>query len=251
MMKQFYRSAQVAFPLLVVLFLAFPQIDLQVSASLWAPDSGFWGQHLAWMGLLHQHIGKLLALCVLVALVAWGLSWVKADPFKLKKHRKSLAFLLLAIILGPGLIVNVLLKDQWGRARPGQVTEFGGINQFTPAWVVSGECAKNCSFVCGDASLGFILIAGVFVSRRPRVWVIASVLLGGLVGYVRIAQGGHFLSDVIFSWYAVIFSVWLTARWLQPGCWDRVFPQRSEGGRQGTEDRERGPHFPKPNSYLL
>jgi len=31
---------------------------------------------------------------------------------------------------------------------------------------------------------------------------------------MRSAQGGHFLSDVIFSFYIVYFSAWLLHRWL-------------------------------------
>ena len=235
MIRYVYRLAQIAFPLLVVLFLLFPQIDLAISQSLWSPQTGFWGAQQGWMELLHKHLGKVLALALLIILCALCLTWIKANPLNIKRHRKSLVFLLVAAVVGPGLVVNLLLKDQWGRARPAQVAEFGGERQFTSAWVISDACGKNCSFVCGDASVGFLLVAGVFVSRRPRLWLVASLLAGGVLGYMRIAQGGHFFSDVIFSWYAVIFSVWLVARWLRPGRWDKVFPA-------GNSAAESSPH---------
>ena len=64
-------------------------------------------------------------------------------------------FLLLTLIIGPGLITNTLLKDNWGRARPHQITEFGGRAQFTPAFVITNQCVRNCSFTSGDSSFGF------------------------------------------------------------------------------------------------
>lgn len=223
MMKQVYRFAQIAFPCLVLLFYCVPDIDLSISRALWSIDQTFWGTKVTWMTLVHENLGKLLAVVVVAMFIGWGLTWLSVVPYTLKRHRKSLGFMLLAVIIGPGLVVNLLFKDQWGRARPVQIVEFGGERQFTPAWAMSHECKKNCSFVCGDTSLGFVLIAGAFISRRPRFWFITSLLVGGLLGFMRIAQGGHFLSDVIFSWYAVLFSVWLVARWLRPGQWHQVF----------------------------
>ena len=39
---------------------------------------------------------------------------------------RAAVFLVLSLLLGPGLLVNVILKDNWGRPRPGSVVEFGG-----------------------------------------------------------------------------------------------------------------------------
>ena len=50
-----------------------------------------------------------------------------------------------------------------------------------------------------------------------RRWWFTGLLLGGMVGVVRIMQGGHFLSDILFAFLAiwgssiVIRQVWL--RW--------------------------------------
>jgi hypothetical protein len=35
-------------------------------------------------------------------------------------------FILLSVILGPGLLVNLVFKDHWGRPRPRQVVALGG-----------------------------------------------------------------------------------------------------------------------------
>jgi lipid A 4'-phosphatase len=63
---------------------------------------------------------------------------------------RGAVFLIATLALGPGLLVNVLLKEYWGRPRPIDVTEFGGQQQFVPWWSTKGECQSNCSFVSGD-----------------------------------------------------------------------------------------------------
>jgi lipid A 4'-phosphatase len=215
--KKFFQLAQWTFPLWVLLFVAFPQLDLSVSQYFWHADSGFWGGHIAWIYVTHKYIGVVFGIVFFGIFSAWLVSWFNRSPELLRKHRKSMSYILLVVMLGPGLLVNLVFKDQWGRARPVHLEQFGGERAFTPAWIPSDQCGHNCSFVCGDASLGFVIIAGIFISRRPRLWLVSSLFLGGVLGYMRIAQGGHFISDVIFSGYAVVFSTWLIARLLRPG----------------------------------
>jgi len=124
--------------------------------------------------------------------------------------RKALVFLTLSLAIGPGLLVNATFKDHWGRARPMQIVEFGGTQKFTPAFVITDQCARNCSFTSGHASAGFYLFSFAFLLRRRRAIAIVSAgALGGLIGLGRIAQGSHFLSDVIFSGFAVYAVAWL------------------------------------------
>src|SRR6202007_2501046 len=102
---------------------------------------------------------------------------------------------------GPGLVTNAILKDHWGRARPTQITEFGGTKAFTPALVPARQCERNCSFVAGHPALGFYLVSFGFLVPPPRRRVVEAIAIatGALFGAARIAQGGHFLSDVVFS----------------------------------------------------
>ena len=65
---------------------------------------------------------------------------------------RNILYLLLVLILGAGLIVNVIFKDDSGRARPRDITEFGGSEQFTPAFVVTSGCVRSCSFSSGDSA---------------------------------------------------------------------------------------------------
>ena len=76
--------------------------------------------------------------------------------------------------LGPGLVVNGILKEHWGRARPRDVTQFGGDRRFTPALVIADQCERNCSFSAGHPSAGFALAALAYASiSRRRRWAAA------------------------------------------------------------------------------
>ncbi|MCK5489778.1 MAG: phosphatase PAP2 family protein, partial [Gemmatimonadetes bacterium] len=49
--------------------------------------------------------------------------------------------------------------------------------------------------------------------RRNRIFV-AAAALGLVAGFGRIVQGGHFLSDVVFSGIAVFAVVWVLATYV-------------------------------------
>ena len=96
------------------------------------------------------------------------------------------------------MVVNVLLKNMWGRTRPNDISEFGGNDVFAPWYKFSDSCVSNCSFVSGDASVGFALIVFYFVTKK-NIFIYLSILFGTSLGFVRIIAGGHFFSDVVFS----------------------------------------------------
>ncbi len=107
-------------------------------------------------------------------------------------------FLLLALIVGPGLITNTLLKDNWGRARPLQIEQFGGTAQFTPPFVMADQCERNCSFVSGDASFGFWFHSFAYIApRRRRALFWGGLGVGAGYGLLRVGMGAHFFSDVV------------------------------------------------------
>ena len=101
--------------------------------------------------------------------------------------------------IGPGLIVNLGLKDHAHRPRPVHVTQFGGPDAFTPWNRFDGACAKNCAFASGEAAEGFWMIAPAL--EVPAPWraaaVAGAVAFGAATGALRMAFGGHFLSDVV------------------------------------------------------
>lgn len=207
-----HRPWLASFTVFVALFLLAPGIDLWATGLFYREGEGFFlGRPLLPIHDAVPWLTRLLLFGLLGGILFASLSAAA------RASRKALFYLLTVLLIGPGLLVNTVFKDQWGRARPAQVQEFGGTAQFSPAWVPSNQCARNCAFVCGDASVGFFLLAPAFLfAQRRRTWLAVGLVTGGFLGLVRMAQGGHFLSDVIFSFYVVYFSAWLLHRMFYP-----------------------------------
>jgi lipid A 4'-phosphatase len=186
------------------LFLAAPEIDLLVSRLFWRPGEGFFLRDWLPFRIAHDRLA-VLTTTVSVVLLAAGAWWLWKRRPVAGLDLRGIAFLLVALIVGPGLTVNTLLKDNWGRARPVQVREFGGTKSFGPPLIPGDQCERNCSFVAGDPALGFWFLAPALLlaGHRRRLVIAGALGLGSFLGLVRIAQGGHFLSDVVFCFFAV------------------------------------------------
>ncbi len=112
-------------------------------------------------------------------------------------------FILLTEALAPGIVVNLILKANWGRPRPNDVSLFGpGDLPFVPPWVMSNYCPGNCSFVSGEGSSSIWLLSlVVLVPLEWRTTAAKAIVAFALaVSLNRIAFGGHFLSDVLLAW---------------------------------------------------
>ena len=126
---------------------------------------------------------------------------------------RDLAFLLLLLALGPGLLVNLVMKEHCGRARPVDLEQFGGTKRFSPAFVLSDQGGH--SFPSGHVASAFYLAAVAFVvARRKRLWVRVTLEYGVLVAFFRIASGGHFLSDAITAFFVDLILFFLLYRLL-------------------------------------
>ena len=124
--------------------------------------------------------------------------------------RFALAFFVIAGVLGPGAVVNWGFKDNWQRARPYQVQNFGGSQQFTRAAVMTDQCDANCSFVSGHVSCGIFLASLALVQRRrQRFWCLLGAGSGLLIGFARMADVAHWLSDVLWAYPITLLSSWL------------------------------------------
>lgn len=126
----------------------------------------------------------------------------------LAKYRKLSSYFFFVLLIGSGLITNAILKDQWGRPRPKQITAFDGTEKFERLLHYEPESTGK-SFPCGHATVGYFFLAFVpLLTGRRRWWLLAiSLLFGTLIGIARITQGGHFTSDVI--WAAAV--MWFTS----------------------------------------
>ncbi|MDD2540745.1 MAG: phosphatase PAP2 family protein [Desulfuromonadaceae bacterium] len=174
--------------------------DLKMSG-LFCID-GTWpvGNQQPWhlLYLLDRWPAVILAVCGLIAALA--------DSFyKLRRGwiRPGL-FLVILLALGPGLLVNSVFKEYWGRPRPREIVQFGGTKEFLQPWQ-KGIAHKGRSFPSGHSSAAFYLSAPFFIFRRrkPRtaaLWMTGGLIFGILMSIARIAQGGHFLSDTLWAW---------------------------------------------------
>lgn len=209
-------SGILAFLLLLVaaalLFGLWPELDLIVSR--WARDlsGGRFQFGDGWWQWLYRGLRPLFyGISALIGLL--GLASLLLRRPVLGVTPRIAIFILLAFGLTQGLIVDLYLKTVFGRARPRELVEFGGESLFTPFYIVAGQCARNCSFVSGHAAMAFATFAFAFVVpvvwRRRVFW--AALAFGAVTGWMRIVQGGHFLSDVVFAGLVVYGVTWLLA----------------------------------------
>ena len=196
--SQVIIAAFAAFSLFAVLV---PSVDLAVSRFFF---DGVAFPRAAWWVKLQQDLLTLFLSITMLSVVlvyAWN-RLLRQCVLKIDGRR--VLYLLLVLIIGAGLIVNTGFKDNFGRARPRDVVEFGGSRAFTPAYVISGECRTNCSFSSGDSAAGFFTIALVMAFRGRRAYYIAAGALGVVVSLARLAAGAHFLSDTVVSFFVML-----------------------------------------------
>jgi membrane-associated phospholipid phosphatase len=130
---------------------------------------------------------------------------------KLLVSGRAILFLTATLALGPGLLVNVALKDHWHRPRPIDVQQFGGSEHFRAWWDPRGDCPSNCAFVSGDVAGAVWTIAPAILA--PPAWRVlavgAALTLGAGMAAVRVMAGGHFASDVIFAGVFTFLIIWI------------------------------------------
>lgn len=195
----------VTFLFLAITFVVFPKIDIWAAGLFCDPTDLFYKNTAFAARAIYRSVEILTTVLAICLIVLVAVTTIKRKPV-LKLTQRQIVYLILALALGPGLVVNLFAKNMMGRARPAQIEQFGGSQTFTPAFVMSSQCERNCSFVSGHAALGFYLISFSFIMRHHRKKAFAAaVAYGCAVGIVRMYQGGHFLSDVIFAFCFVYF----------------------------------------------
>lgn len=179
----------------------FPGLDRDVASYFF--DAGLdkfpvadthWAQALRLLGMYLPHLGWILATAaILIAILR---------PSRPMPMRPSIAiFLIVTALAVPALVINAGFKQHWGRPRPVAVVEFGGKQDFRPWWDNSGACTRNCSFMSGETSAAAMLVGVATLAPltiRPLAIAIAG-LFTLLTGMLRVAFGGHWLSDVLMG----------------------------------------------------
>lgn len=196
-----------------------PQLDLDIARISFNPDRQLFGINAQlWVQHARDAARLIITLLVLPAFLAIAGKLIWPHRRMLIEGRAAL-FLIVTLALGPGIITNLILKDHWGRARPIDVQQFGGVYHFTPWWDPRGDCPNNCSFIAGEPAGAFWTMAPAALA--PPQWRLlaygAALAFGSAVGVLRIAGGGHFFTDVVFAGVFMYLVIWaaygLIYRW--------------------------------------
>lgn len=197
------------------LFLIWPQLDLAVARHYYSTGSGFPAKRAEALISLRKG-GMLVTRLAVICLIVFAVMAAIRPSLLTRFTPSSWIFLAGTLAAAPGLLVNSFLKNVWGRPRPVHLEAFGGDAPYSPVWQISDYCQRNCSFVSGEASSSFWLVALTFiVPKRWRLLVLAVTLTWAVpVSLNRVAFGGHFLSDVLLSWLLTLTVLLLAHRLL-------------------------------------
>lgn len=188
--------------LVSIVFLSKPELDIYIASFFFEEGDSFPLNNnffLVQLRLLFNiEVGILCVGSVLMMIIA-RINMNMIIPAKFWD------FLLASYLIGPLLLVNIIFKSNWGRARPANIEEFGGQLTFTPPYYISDQCSLNCSFVSGEGSA--IATAGILLSiiawnifpkhRSISVGLIGIISIIGIS--LRIVKGRHFISDSLLA----------------------------------------------------
>jgi membrane-associated PAP2 superfamily phosphatase len=194
-----------------LLFGFYPELDLRLAELFYDPQRlGRWVGFSTVARHLREAAGWTIALIAAPAFLAVALKLLLPRRPMLIPGRAAV-LMIATLALGPGLLANVVLKDNWGRPRPMELVQFGGPERFVPWWDPRGDCPKNCSFISGEPSGAFWTLApAAVVPPHWRALAYAGALaFGTAVGLLRMSAGGHFFSDVVFAGVFMFLLIWL------------------------------------------
>jgi lipid A 4'-phosphatase len=154
-------------------FAIWPDIDLTIARAIYSAGGGAFAGRAG----LDRALRAFFNITPFVVLAAFALVWLLgrfgvATPFAVSG--RALVFLIASLMIGPGLVVNLGLKDHMHRPRPVHLVEFGGAAEFRPWDSIDGACKKNCSFPSGEVAESFWLVAPARLPPPARLSSSAS-----------------------------------------------------------------------------
>ena len=193
---------------IVTLVFRLTDADIALQRYFYSPEKGWLLQYRPFWDFMYRFgifPGYFLAFAglIMITLSYWNVKYIH--------YRNASMVLIFTMIIGPGVLVNLVLKDHTGRPRPREITEFGGAEKFVCV-CEKGATNEGKSFPCGHCSMGFYLaIPFLFLRKRKKILAYTVLAVGVgygiIIGIARMMAGGHFASDVL--WAGLI--VWLVA----------------------------------------
>ncbi len=197
-----------------LVFALYPAIDLSIARVFYEatnPSNGKTAHLLILIAFILRKAGLWIEILLIAPTIIAVLVKLLLPRTTMFIPGRAILFLVTSLIIGPGLLANAGLKNDWERPRPGQLVQFGGNQHFIPWWQPIGDCRKNCSFVSGEASAAFWTIAPAALTPlqwRPLAYC-AAITFGSIISLARIVVAGHFLSDAIFAGVFTFLVVWI------------------------------------------
>jgi membrane-associated PAP2 superfamily phosphatase len=203
-------------------------LDQQVAALFYRPGNGanIWPWQHGWLWDNLFRYATLFTVSIAVGALIIAISGYVSP--KLMPLQRPSVFIVLVILLGPGLVVNLVFKNHWGRPRPLHTSEFGGQYSYLPPLKIGNTPDK--SFPCGHCSVGYMFFTLYFLSKKRKFFYFSLTMLFALMmAFTRMTAGGHFLSDILWSGYLVFFVAWFVYYgWYEPGgIWNQKSNSRS------------------------
>ncbi len=188
-----------AFFISSVFFILYPQVDIYTSSLFF--ENTFYLRGSLYERFFYRSVPVMVSSLALGSLLLFTYNYFKKKNI-LGLNKKTIIYILLILSLAPGLIVNSILKENWGRARPMDIVEFGSTKTFTPAFIISDQGGN--SFTSGHGAAAFSVLGFSLLARKRRkLWVSLALSYGVAVSFARIIGGGHFLSDNVTSFFIV------------------------------------------------
>ena len=207
-----------------LVFGIYPELDLKLAALFYDPQARSFPLKSNFLASFAR-VGAMW--------VAWGLAAPAIFALVVKLARpdrpllmsgRAVVFLLLTLTLSAGVLTNFTFKSLWGRPRPVVVSEFNGDLPFMAWWDPRGGCERNCSFFSGEGATAFWTYAPAALAPPP--WRLlaytAATLFGLITSALRMAFGGHFLTDVATAGLVTFVVIWLAHGYIYRWSWTRL-----------------------------
>ena len=194
----------IAFVLSSIFFIFFSQIDIDFSSLFY--QNGFYLRGSLYETFFYKSVPIIITTLAIGSITLFLYNTISKKNI-LGIDKKTILYIILVLSLAPGLIVNTTLKENWGRARPMDIVQFGGNKEFTPAFILSNQGGN--SFSSGHGSAAFSILGFALLARsRKKLWITLALSYGVAVSFARIIGGGHFLSDNLTSFFIVYIATY-------------------------------------------
>lgn len=213
--RGFLFAMMLALAAVFLFFLMFPAVDIAVSRLFFAVGAcndaaqcgGFPAAESTGFAKLRSVLYAMPFVVPVAILLVKTLVFIKQKISPWRDAPVTTA-IIASLFLGPGLLVNGLLKEHIPRSRPRDVSLFGGDFPFVPVGQLHGMCNENCSFVSGEAAIAPLMVLSVLLFpkswQKPALLILLPVSL--LMAFLRVIVGAHYVSDAMLG-YGLTFLV--------------------------------------------